>query len=81
MSETTETRPRRTLADVVANPPSGWRVTWSSRDAAHFTHRSGAWLAADTELRDGCERVKGAQARADAHRAVADLLDVLAEVE
>lgn len=78
----TTTSPSRllTLADVVANPPKGWDVAWSSREAAHFTHRSGAWLATDTELRDGCERVKGAQARAAAHRDIANLLDVLAEV-
>jgi len=77
-----ELRPRRTLADVVANPPSGWRCELSY-GVARFKC-AGAEVNYDVGIMSIVEewvyQHLDEKARAAAHRAVADLLDVLAEV-
>jgi hypothetical protein len=84
-----EPKPRRTLADVVANPPSGWTASTSfasGHEETHFDRRapggevavvcvSPAW--ASVEVSFGTSNLKRARALS---RAVADLLDLLAEV-
>lgn len=89
MSETTETRPRRTLAEVVANPPSGWTSSTSfasGHEETHFDRRApGGEVAtvcispgwASVEVSFGTSNLKRARALS---REVDDLLDLLAEV-
>lgn len=91
-------RPRLTLADIVANPPEGWKleeVVDSSLDAFGFCRFE--WRARydmpDQSLSHGAcvvryEDGRTAEAigaveteRVAAHRAVADLLVLLAEVQ
>lgn len=84
-----EPKPRRTLADVVANPPEGWTGTVSMSSGNEemwfdMRPRSGEvasvcvspWWAS-VEVSFGASNVGRAR---DLSRAVADLLDVLAEV-
>lgn len=84
-----EPKPRRTLADVVANPPEGWTGTVSmssGNEEMWFDMRPrGGEVAsvcvspwwASVEVSFGASNVGRAR---DLSRAVADLLDLLAEV-
>lgn len=83
-------KPRRTLADVVANPPEGWTTYQDSNWIYFNVHRYGAcvlclivsrWEPAYVlEIRQRTHD-RAMTAIAETQRAVADLLDVLAEVE
>lgn len=93
MSETTETRPRRTLADVVANPPEGW--VWDEDDQSFvygldwITGEYDVALVADKDedrvwwtltVQDTVSSQCDILALAKELRLAADLLDLLAEV-
>ena len=85
-----EPKPRRTLADVVANPPEGWVVYRSSDITLDFHWRPVEGRASAALAFTHGPRVRGWESwvrptltmkdQATAHRAVAKLLDVLAEV-
>ena len=84
-----EPKPRRTLADVVANPPEGWTSSTSlasGHEETHFDRRApGGEVAvisispgwASVEVSFGTSNISRARALS---REVDDLLDVLAEV-
>lgn len=85
----TPSPPRRTLADVVANPPEGWTSSTSfasGHEDTHFDRRApGGEVAtvcispgwASVEVSFGTSNLKRARALS---REVDDLLDLLAEV-
>ena len=77
--------PRRTFADVVANPPEGWRVgvVLDAGETVRFDHGDAAFVWFSLVTGSGSEGVYArtpAKRKAAAYRAVADLLDLLAEV-
>ena len=77
----TPSPPRRTLADVVKSPPDGWDCEYSREDATKFRSEGAAvWLRHDSGTTEVFfDESPCAAVRATAH-AVADLLDLLAEV-
>ena len=82
MSDTTETRPRRTLADVVANPPEGWRGMMRTDGHARFDHAGATvWTGSPADWPEATiDRDLSFAVMASRARAVADLLDLLAKV-
>lgn len=86
------TRPRLTLADIVASPPDGWEAEMWQRGITRFRWRP-KYEMPDGALSHGAcviwhrtglptEAIGARETeRAAAHRAVADLLVLLGEVE
>ncbi len=85
-----EPKPRRTLADVVADPPDGWRVTMVDTYETTLSHNAthsqvslhgplnrAPWVSS---VQAYVPQAFKYRARVAGHRAVAELLEALAEV-